>query len=160
MKIECEKTMPEGTFTIMTESGPDQISTDELFKNKTVVLVCVPGAYTPTCSVHHLPGYIESTEQFFSKGVNTIAFMAVNDIFVMNAWGNDQGVGDKVMMLSDGNGEYVEKLGLEMDARNFGMGTRGQRFAIVIKNGIVKHIAVEEPGEFNVTKATSVLESI
>ena len=83
-----------------------------------------------------------------------------NDIFVMNAWGNDQGAGDKVMMLSDGNGEYVEKLGLEMDARNFGMGTRGQRFAIVIKNGIVKHIAVEEPGDFNVTKATSVLESI
>jgi peroxiredoxin len=86
--------------------------------------------------------------------------MAVNDIFVMNAWGNDQGAKDKVMMLSDGNGEYVEKLGLEMDASNFGMGTRGQRFAIVIKNGVVKHIAVEEPGDFNVTKATSVLESI
>ena len=160
MKIECEKTMPEGTFTIMTESGPDQISTDELFKNKTVVLVCVPGAYTPTCSVHHLPGYIESTEQFFSKGVDTIAFMAVNDIFVMNAWGNDQGAGDKVMMLSDGNCEFTSAIGLEMDGSGFGLGTRSQRYAMIVDDGVVSILNVEAGPKLEVSSAESILKEM
>ncbi|HKL62582.1 MAG TPA: peroxiredoxin, partial [Woeseiaceae bacterium] len=130
MAISPGDRMPEGSFGIMTSEGPGQITTEELFDGKKVMLFAVPGAFTPTCSMNHLPGYVERAAEFADKGVDTIACMAVNDAFVMGAWGRDRGVGDKVLMLADGNADYARKLGLELDASGFGMGERCQRFAI------------------------------
>ena len=149
--------MPSGAFGVMTEAGPGAISTDDLFGGKKVVLVSVPGAFTPTCSMNHLPGFVEHADELLGKGVDTIACVAVNDVFVMDAWGKDRGVGDNVMMLADGNGDYTEALGLEMDATAFGMGRRGQRFAIVVDDGVASHVNVEEAGKFEVSSAESVL---
>ncbi len=160
MAIQAGEKMPEGVFGIMTDSGPGAMSTDELFGGKKVVLVSVPGAFTPTCSMNHLPGFVDQAEALFGKGVDTIACTAVNDVFVMDAWGKDRGVGDKVVMLADGNGDYAKALGLEMDGSGFGMGMRGQRFAIVVDDGVATHVAVEAPGEFEVSKAESVLASL
>ena len=147
MTISAGEKMPSGTFGVMTESGPGAISTDELFAGKKVVLVSVPGAFTPTCSMNHLPGFVEQAAALKSKDVDTIACMAVNDVFVMDAWGKDRGVGDNVLMLADGNGEYSQALGLELDATGFGMGMRGQRFAIIVEDGVATHVAVEAPGQ-------------
>jgi peroxiredoxin len=152
--------MPTGVLGIMTESGPGAISTSELFDGKKVVLVSVPGAFTPTCSMNHLPGFVDRADELHEKGVDTIACMAVNDVFVMNAWGKDREVGDRVLMLADGNGEYTRELGLEMDGRKFGLGMRGQRFAIVVDDGVASHVAVEAPGKFEVSKAESILASL
>ena len=160
MTISAGESMPSGTFGIMTDAGPGAISTDELFSGKKVVLVSVPGAFTPTCSMNHLPGFVDQADQIGAKGVDTIACMAVNDVIVMDAWGKDRGVGDKVMMLADGNGEYARALGLEMDGTAFGMGMRGQRFAIVVDDGVASHVAVEEPGQFEVSKAESILAAL
>jgi peroxiredoxin len=160
MPIQTGEKMPSGVFGLMTESGPGAISTDELFANKKVVLVSVPGAFTPTCSAQHLPGFVANADALGDKGVDTIACMSVNDVFVMNAWGKDQNVGEKVTMLADGNGEYAAALGLEMDGTAFGMGMRGQRFAIVVDDGVATSVAVEEPGQFDVSKAESVLEGL
>ena len=157
MTIKVGDKMPAGTFGVMTDAGPGAISTDELFAGKKVVLVSVPGAFTPTCSAKHLPGFVDRAGEFLDKGIDTIACMAVNDTFVMNAWGKDQNVGDKVRMLADGNGEYARALGLELDGNAFGMGMRGQRFAIVVDNGVVSHLAVEAPGKFEVSSADAVL---
>lgn len=150
--------MPDGVFGIMQKQGPGTLGTGELFSGKKVVLVSVPGAFTPTCSMNHLPGYVDLADDFFARGVDTIACMAVNDVFVMSAWGKDRAVGDKVMMLADGNGEYARALGLELDATGFGMGMRGQRFAIVVDDGIATHVAVEAPAQFEVSKAEAVLQ--
>lgn len=160
MSIQAGEKMPSGVFGVMTDAGPGAVSTDELFAGKKVVLVSVPGAFTPTCSASHLPGFLQNADAIRGKGIDTIAFMAVNDVHVMNAWGNDQGVGDQVMMLADGNGDYAQALGLVMDGSPFGMGKRGQRFAIVINDGVATHVAVEEPGQFEVSKAESVLSAI
>lgn len=160
MAIKAGDRMPTGTFGVMTETGPGAMSTDELFAGKTVVLVSVPGAFTPTCSMNHLPGFIEHADDIRDKGVDTIACMAVNDVFVMNAWGKDRGVGDDVLMLADGNGEYVRALGLELDASGFGMGQRGKRFAIVVDDGVARHVAVEQPGKFEVSKAEAILDKL
>lgn len=160
MAIQAGDTMPSGVFGAMTEAGPGAISTDELFAGKKVVLISVPGAFTPTCSASHLPGLIEHADAFAAKGVDTIACMAVNDVFVMNAWGKDRGVGDKVVMLADGNGEYAKALGLEMDGSAFGMGMRGKRFAMIVDDGKATHVAVEEPGKFEVSKAESILANL
>ncbi|MEM9333693.1 MAG: peroxiredoxin [Pseudomonadota bacterium] len=160
MPIQAGDTMPSGTFGIMTDSGPGALTTDELFSGKKVVLVSVPGAFTPTCSMNHLPGFVEQADAIFGKGVDTIACTAVNDVFVMDAWGKDRGVGDKVVMLADGNGDYAKALGLEMDGTAFGLGHRGQRFAIVVDNGVATHVAVEAPGAFEVSKAESILGSL
>src|SRR6204780_574038 len=130
MTIKAGDKMPEGAFTRMTQDGPQKMTTEQLFAGKTVVLFSVPGAFTPTCDAKHLPGFVELADQIKAKGVDTIACTAVNDVFVMNAWGKHGGVGDKIMMLADGNGSYVKGLGLEMDGSKFGMGTRGQRFAM------------------------------
>lgn len=157
MAIQAGETMPSGVFGVMTEAGPGAISTDELFAGKKVVLVSVPGAFTPTCSANHLPGFVDHAADLSAKGVDTIACMAVNDVFVMDAWGKDRAVGDKVLMLADGNGEYAKALDLEMDGSGFGMGMRGQRFAIVVDDGVATHVAVEAPGQFEVSKAESVL---
>jgi len=158
MTISVDEVMPAGSFGVMGEKGPESVSTEDLFKSKKVVLVSVPGAFTPTCSMNHLPGYIEHADALATKGVDTIACMAVNDVFVMSAWGEDREVGDKVLMLADGNGEYTRALGLELDASKFGMGMRGQRFAIVVDDGIATHVAVETPAKFEVSKAEAILE--
>ena len=160
MSIQAGDKMPSGAFGVMTESGPDSLSTDDLFGAKKVVLVSVPGAFTPTCSMNHLPGFVDQADAIRAKGVDTIACMAVNDVFVMHAWGKDRGVGDDVVMLADGNGEYAAALGLELDASGFGMGSRGQRFAIVVDDGVATHVAVEAPGQFEVSKAEAILDSL
>ncbi len=152
--------MPSGVFGVMTDTGPGAVSTEDLFGGKKVVLFSVPGAFTPTCSMNHMPGFIDHADEILAKGVDTIACMAVNDIFVMDAWGKDRGVGDKISMLADGNGEYASALGLEMDATGFGMGMRGQRFAIIVDDGVAAHVAVEEPGKFDVSSAESVLANL
>jgi peroxiredoxin len=160
MTIKVGDRMPTGTFGTMTDAGPGAMSTDELFAGKRVVLVSVPGAFTPTCSAKHLPGYVEKAPEFFDKSIDTIACMAVNDTFVMNAWGKDQKVGDKIRMLADGNGEYARALGLELDGNAFGMGMRGQRFAIVVDNGVVSELAIEAPGKFEVSSADAILAKL
>ncbi|MGH8226885.1 MAG: peroxiredoxin [Steroidobacteraceae bacterium] len=160
MAIKAGDRMPRGTLKTMTAEGPKDVSTDELFKGKKVVLFCVPGAFTPTCDAKHLPGFVKSAGDLQAKGIDTIACMAVNDVFVMNAWGKSGNVGDKVLMLADGNAEYAKALGLTMDASRFGMGTRGQRFAIVVDDGVVRQVHVEAPGEFKVSSAESVLGAL
>ena len=149
--------MPAGTLKTMGAEGPKDVRTEELFKGKTVVLFSVPGAFTPTCDAKHLPGFVQLADQIRAKGVDLIACMAVNDVFVMNAWGKASGVGDKVMMLADGNGEYAKALGLSLDASGFGMGQRGQRFALVVEDGVARHVDVEAPGQFKVSAAEHVL---
>lgn len=158
MTIADKKPMPAGEFGVMMEDGPGSLSTDELFAGKKVVLVSVPGAFTPTCSMSHLPGYLDLVNEFHAKGVDTVACMAVNDVYVMHAWEKDQGVGGKVLMLADGNGDYARALGLELDGTRFGMGKRGQRFALVVEDGVATHVAVEEPARFEVSKAEAVLK--
>jgi|TARA_B110000483_G_scaffold79064_1_gene98480 peroxiredoxin len=160
MTIAVGESMPSGTFGIMTESGPGALSTSDLFSGKKVVLVSVPGAFTPTCSMNHLPGYVDQIDALKGKNVDTVACMAVNDVFVMDAWGKDRGVGGNVMMLADGNGEYAGALGLEMDASGFGMGMRGQRFAIIVDDGKATHVAIEAPGQFEVSKVEAILEAL
>jgi len=160
MTIQTGEQMPSGSFGVMTKSGPGAISTDDLFSGKKVVLVSVPGAFTPTCSMNHLPGFVDQADALIAKGIDTIACMAVNDVFVMHAWGKDRDVGDKVMMLADGNGEYVRALGLELDATGFGMGMRGQRFAIVVDDGVATHVAVEAAGQLEVSKVEAILEQL
>ena len=160
MTVKVGDKAPEGRFTIMKADGPGSISTDELFSGKKVVIFSVPGAFTPTCSREHLPGFIKQEGDLKKKGVDTVACMAVNDVFVMDAWGKHSGADGKVMMLADGNAEYAKKLGLELDASGFGMGTRGQRFAMVVDNGVIKDLFVEAPGEFKVSAAEHVLENL
>src|SRR6202023_2561825 len=157
MTIKAGDKRPEGTFTRMTGDGPQKMTTDQLFAGKTVVLFSVPGAFTPTCDAQHLPGFVELAGQIKAKGVDTIACTAVNDVFVMNAWGKLGGVGDKILMLADGNGEYVKSLGLELDASGYGMGHRGQRFAIIVKDGVAEHVDIEAPGQFKVSSAEHIL---
>lgn len=157
MTIQVGDTMPSGAFKIMTAEGPKELTTAQLFDGKQVMLVSVPGAFTPTCDSKHLPGYIKQASALKAKGIDTIAFMAVNDVFVMNAWGKSANVGDAILMLADGNGDYVKALGLELDARGFGMGERGQRFSIIVDKGVVKQLNVEPPGQFNVSTAECAL---
>jgi peroxiredoxin len=157
MAIKAAERMPAGTLKRMTKEGPKDLSTDELFKGKLVVLFSVPGAFTPTCDAKHLPGFVQLADQIRAKGVDTIACMAVNDVFVMNAWGKAAGVGDRILMLADGNGEYARALGLELDAKGYGMGVRGQRFAIIARDGVATHVNVEAPGQFKVSAAEYVL---
>ncbi len=160
MSIQAGKKMPSGVFGVMTDAGPGAVSTEDLFDGKKVVLFSVPGAFTPTCSMNHVPGFVDHADEILAKGVDTIACMAVNDIFVMDAWGKDRSVGDKISMLADGNGEYASALGLEMDATGFGMGMRGQRFAIIVDDGVATHVAVEEAGKFEVSSAEAVLANL
>lgn len=159
MTIQIGDHIPESAFTIMSENGPAPLTTDELFAGKTIVLFSVPGAFTPTCSANHLPGFIENFEEIRSRGVDRIACMAVNDVFVMNAWGKNAGAGE-ILMLADGNGDFTRLLGLELDATAWGMGWRSQRFALVVKDGVVTHLFVEAPGEFRVSSAENVLGSL
>ena len=161
MTINPGDTMPEGQFTTMTDEGPKPVSWSELFDGKTVVLFGVPGAFTPTCSAKHLPGYIENAAALKAKGVDTIACMSVNDAFVMGAWGKDQGAGDAVVMLADGSAEYAAKMGLSLDLTARGMGMRATRFSILVENGVAKAVNVEDnPGEAEATAAAAMLGQV
>lgn len=159
MTIQVGERIPSATLSYLKD-GVQQISTDDLFAGKTVVLFSVPGAFTPTCSARHLPGYVDHLDALKAKGVDTVACMAVNDAFVMDAWRHSQGVPEEVYMLADGNGAFAKAMGLEMDASKFGMGVRGQRFALVAKDGVVTHLHIEAPGEFKVSSAEAVLAAL
>lgn len=160
MTIQVGDTMPAGQFSVMGADGPESLSTDELFSGRKVVLFCVPGAFTPVCSARHLPSYVEQADALRERGAAAIACLAVNDVFVMSAWARDGGVGDKIVMLADGNGEYIKALGLELDASGFGMGTRGQRFSAIVDDGVVTHLNVEPPGEFGISSAETALDQL
>jgi len=160
MAIKAGDKMPAGVFTIPGPEGPQKLKTDELFAGKKVVLFAVPGAFTPTCDARHLPGFIQHAADFKAKGVDTVACMAVNDVFVMKAWAKASAVEGTVLMLADGNAEYAKALGLELDGTGFGMGTRSQRFAIIVENGVAKQVFVEAPGQFQVSSAEHVLAQL
>ncbi len=159
MSIQTGDSIPAATLAFMSDDGPSAITTSDLFTGKRVVLFSVPGAFTPTCSAKHLPGFIDHADDILGRGVDTIACMSVNDVFVMNAWGKSAGA-DKISMLADGNGEFARALGLELDASGFGMGQRSKRFALIADNGIVTHLFVEAPGEFKVSSAEFVLSAL
>jgi glutaredoxin/glutathione-dependent peroxiredoxin len=160
MTIKVGDKMPSGTLTLATKDGPQKISADDYFKGRKVVLFSVPGAFTPTCDAKHLPGFVERAGDIRAKGVDKIACLSVNDAFVMKAWGKSQSADEKVDMLADGNAEYTKALGLDMDASGFGMGTRGQRFSLVVDNGVVKQLNLEAKGEFKVSSAEHVLTQL
>lgn len=160
MAISVGDKIPSATLMQMKDGSPKPVTTDELFKDKKIVVFALPGAFTPTCSAKHLPGFIQHAEDIFAKGVDAIACISVNDAFVMGAWGNAQGSGDKVLMLADGNGDFTRALGLEMDASRFGMGQRSQRYSMVVDHGMVKALNVEEPGAYSVSSAEHVLKQI
>ena len=152
--------IPSAKLMQMTKDGPRPITTDELFNGKKVVLFALPGAFTPTCSAKHVPGFVQQADSIKAKGVDTIACVSVNDAFVMSAWGKDQNAGDKVLMLADGNGEFTDKMGLGFDASGFGMGKRSQRYAMVVDNGTIKALNVEKPGAFEVSSAEAVMKAL
>lgn len=160
MSIAVGDSMPAGEFGVMGADGPEKISTDALFSGKKVVLFSVPGAFTPTCSAKHLPGFVEQADALRAKGVDTIACLAVNDVFVMGAWGQSANVGDDVVMLADGNATYTKALGLDFDGSGFGLGTRGQRFAMIVDDGVVKTLEIEPPGQFGVSSAENILSRL
>ena len=160
MAIKVGDKIPPVTLKTMTSKGIEDVSTDELFGGKKVVLFAVPGAFTPTCSAKHLPGFVERADEIKGRGVATVACLSVNDVFVMGAWGEAQGTGDKVKLLADGNGEFSRAVGLDFDGSNFGMGVRSQRYALIVEDGIVAHVAVEKPMEFKVSSAEAVLEAL
>ncbi len=160
MTIKVGDSIPSMTVTVATVDGPEEASTDELFRGKTVVLFGVPGAFTPTCSARHIPGYVDNAAALAGKGVDTVACMAVNDAFVLKAWAKEQNAGEAVLMLADGSADLTRAMGLELDLTQRGMGVRCQRFALVAKDGRVTHLAVEQPGAFDVSSAESVLASL
>lgn len=157
MTIAVGDKIPSAVLTTMTADGPGPVATDEFFAGKKVVLFAVPGAFTPTCSAKHLPGFIEQADEILAKGVDAIACMSVNDVFVMHAWGKDAGVEDKVVMLADGNGDFTKAIGLELDGTGFGMGMRSQRFAMIVEDGVLKELNIEEPGAFQVSSASHII---
>jgi len=159
MTIKAGDKIPDATVMRMGGSGPEPVKSSDLFKGK-VVLFSVPGAFTPTCSAKHLPGFVEKADEIKAKGVDKIVCMAVNDAFVMNAWGKDQNVGDKVEMIADGNGDLTRALGLSLDATGFGLGERGQRFAFVANDGVIEQLFVEEGGAFQVSSAENVINHL
>lgn len=157
MTIKVGDRLPDATFRVMKDGKPSDLTVAELTKGKKVALFAVPGAFTPTCSAKHLPGYKEKAAELRGKGVDAIACVSVNDVFVMNAWGKDQQVGDDVMMLADGNGTFAKAIGMEMDGSGFGMGGRSKRYSMIVEDGVVKQLNVEAPGEFKVSAADYLL---
>ena len=160
MSIKAGERMPSGTLKIMGEEGPKDIKTEEIFRGKKVVLFSVPGAFTPTCSAKHLPGFVANADKLKAKGVDTIACLSVNDAFVMKAWAKDQGVEGEIVMLADGNGDFTKALGLELDGSRFGMGSRSLRYSLVANDGVVEQLNVEQGGEFKVSSAEYLLEHL
>ena len=160
MTIKVGDKLPEATFRVMKDGKPADLTMAELTAGKKVALFAVPGAFTPTCSARHLPGYKEKAADFRKKGVDTVACVSVNDVFVMNAWGKDQQVGDDVMMLADGNGTFAKTIGMEMDGSGFGMGGRSKRYSMIVEDGVVKELNGEEGGEFRVSSADYMLAQL
>ena len=160
MKIKPGDIMPDGIFSVMKNDQPASLTAEQLFRNKKVVLFAVPGAFTPGCSNNHLPSYLENAREIFSKGIDTIACLSVNDIFVMSAWAKDKVTGDNILMLADGNCDYTKSIGLEMDSSDFGMGMRSRRYALIIENTTVKELLLDKPGEINLSMAQSVLAKL
>ena len=160
MTIQVGDRLPQATFMTPTPEGPAPISTDEVFKGKRVALFAVPGAFTPTCSAKHLPGFKEQAAAIKGKGVDTIACVSVNDVFVMKAWGKDQGIDGEVLLLADGNGEFTRAVGLDFDGSKFGMGARSQRYSLIAKDGVVTQLNVEDAGQFKVSSAEYMLEQL
>jgi len=157
MTIQVGDRIPETMFVKVTEEGPEQVDSESYFAGRRVALFSVPGAFTPTCSAKHLPGFVEKADEIKAKGVDEIACTAVNDAFVMGAWGKSAGVEGKVTMLADGNGAFAKALGLEMDGTGFGMGMRGKRFSMLVDDGKVEQLNVEAPGQFEVSSAEYLL---
>ena len=158
--IKVGDAIPEATLVAATPDGPKEMSTAELFGGHKVVLFAVPGAFTPTCSAKHMPGFLNNAGALKAKGVDRIACIAVNDPFVMNAWAKDQAVGDRVVMLSDGMAQFTKSLGLELDLSARGLGVRSSRYAMVVEDGTVTMLNVEEPGGFEVSSAEAVLDAL
>lgn len=157
MTIAKGDKLPSASFVTMTDNGPEKLDSQSFFADRTVALFSVPGAFTPTCSARHLPGYIEKAADLKARGVDAIACTAVNDAFVMGAWGKAAGADGSVTMLADGNGDFVKALGLEMDGTSFGMGRRGQRFSMIVKDGVIVELNVEAPGDFKLSSADHML---
>lgn len=155
--IKVGDKLPTATFMVPTSDGPKAMTTDEVFAGKTVALFAVPGAFTPTCSARHLPGFRDKAAELKAKGVDQIACVSVNDAFVMGAWGKDQNVGDAMLMLADGSGVFAKAIGLDADFSKFGMGARSQRYSMLVKDGVVEKLNVEEGGEFKVSAAEYLL---
>jgi peroxiredoxin (alkyl hydroperoxide reductase subunit C) len=160
MTIKVGDKIPSATLYRMTENGPEAMTTDEIFKGKKVVLFALPGAFTPTCSAKHLPGFVGKADEIMAKGVDTIACLSVNDAFVMGAWGKDQGTGEKVLMLADGSGELTKAMGLELDLTSRGLGVRSDRYAMIVDDGVVTLLNREAPGTFDVSSAETVLAAL
>ena len=160
MAIKVGDKLPSVKLKTMTKDGMKEMTTDEIFGSGKTVLFALPGAFTPTCSAKHLPGFVGKAADIKGKDVGKIACLSVNDAFVMNAWGKDQNVGDNVLMLADGNADFTKAVGLEMDGSGFGMGLRSKRYAMVVENGVVKHLAVEAPGQFEVSSAEAVTKAL
>lgn len=157
MTIKVGDTIPSMKLMKASADGPKEISTDEIFKGKKVVMFAVPGAFTPTCSAKHLPGFVENIDAISAKGVDKVVCLAVNDAFVLAAWAKDQGADERILMLADGSGAFTKALGLELDLTARGLGIRSQRYALLADNGRVTHLAVEPPGGFEVSRAEAVL---
>jgi len=160
MTIKVGDKLPAANLTLATAEGPRPATTDDIFKGKRVALFAVPGAFTPTCSAKHLPGFKELAADIKGKGIDTIACISVNDAFVMKAWGDNQNVGDDIVMVADGSGDFTKALGLVMDARKFGMGERSQRYSMIVDDGVVKELNVETGGEFRVSAADYLLAQL
>ena len=159
MTIQEGENLPEATLHLMQDGKPTPMAVGDLFAGKKVVLFAVPGAFTPTCSNAHLPGYVVKADELKAKGVDSIICLSVNDAFVMDAWGKDKNA-DQLLMVADGNGDFTKALGLEMDGSGFGLGTRSQRYAMVVDDGKVSKLAVEAPGKLEVSAAEAILESV
>jgi glutaredoxin/glutathione-dependent peroxiredoxin len=160
MTIQIGDTIPAATLTRMTEHGPDKVDVSAFFAGRRIALFSVPGAFTPTCSARHLPGFVDKADELKAKGIDEVVGTAVNDVFVMNAWGKGAGTDGKVTLLADGNGDFVKALGLTMDGSGFGMGLRGQRFAMVVNDRKVEKLWIEAPGEFRVSSAEHMLAEL
>ena len=160
MTIKVGDKVPAAKLKQMTPEGMKDIDSSDFFKGKKVVLFAVPGAFTPTCSAKHLPGFVEKASELKSKGVDVVACLSVNYAFVMNAWGKDQKADGKVQMLADGNGDFTRAVGLELDGSGYGLGKRSQRYAMVVQDGVVKTLNVEKPGAFEVSSAEAILKAL
>jgi peroxiredoxin (alkyl hydroperoxide reductase subunit C) len=158
--IKVGDSIPSMKLMVATDDGPKEIAIDEIFRGKKVVLFAVPGAFTPTCSAKHLPGFVQNADALAAKGVDHVVCLSVNDAFVMGAWAHDQGVGDKVLMLADGSGAFTKAVGLELDLVARGLGVRSQRYALVAEDGKVTHLAIEAPGGFDVSRAEAILAAL
>lgn len=160
MTIKVGDSIPQASFVKATADGPQPVESDSFFKGRKIALFSVPGAFTPTCSARHLPGFVEKADELKAKGIDEVACTAVNDAFVLKAWADSAGAADKVTMLADGNGAFAKAVGLDMDASKFGMGQRGQRYSMLVEDGVVTQLNVEEPGAFNVSSADYMLEHL